>query len=99
MGTVDKLGTAFEDDAICTGYGAHMALPLMRDFLQKNPHPTEQQAKDLVHKCLEILYYRDARSCPKYQYAILNSKGIEISDLVDVKQDWSLANMIQLDVI
>lgn len=94
LGTVDKLGTAYEDNAICTGYGAHMALPLIRDFLEKNPVPTEEQAKEMVHKSLEILYYRDARSSPKYQYAVLNSKGVEILGPIDTKQNWGLAMAI-----
>ncbi|KAJ8895133.1 hypothetical protein PR048_000458 [Dryococelus australis] len=65
LGTVDKLGTAYEDMHIATGYGAYIALPLMRDALEKNPDLDMRQAQELLVKCLEVLYYRDARSFPK----------------------------------
>lgn len=35
LGTVDKLGTAYSDRTICTGYGAHIATPILRDALEK----------------------------------------------------------------
>lgn len=90
---MDKLGTAYEDKAICTGYGAHMALPLIRDFLDKNTNPTQEQAVTLVHKCMEILYYRDARSYPKYQYGILTKEGVKIEGPITVEQNWSLVHL------
>lgn len=94
LASVDKLGTAFEDNAICSGYGAHLALPLIRDALDKNPQLTEVDAKNLLKKCMEVLYYRDARSFPKYQIGIITEKGIVIEGPVEVNQQWDLAHMI-----
>ncbi|KAK5647293.1 hypothetical protein RI129_002185 [Pyrocoelia pectoralis] len=94
LGTVDKLGTAYEDKAICTGYGAHLALPLIRDALEKNPLLSEGEAVGLLKKCMEVLYYRDARSFPKYQVGIITKDGIKIEGPVDVNQNWQLAHMI-----
>ena len=37
LGRVDKIGTAFCDNKIATGYGAHIALPLMREATEKQP--------------------------------------------------------------
>lgn len=91
LGTIDKLGTAYEDSTICTGYGAHIALPILRDYLEKNPSPTEEEAKALVHNCMELLFYRDARSFPKYQIGIITADGIDIQGPISVKQDWKLA--------
>ncbi|KAK9685214.1 Proteasome subunit [Popillia japonica] len=94
LGTIDKLGTSYEDKTICTGYGAYMATPLLRDAMDKNPNPTEQEARDLVNRCMEVLYYRDARSFPKYQLAVITADGVSIEGPLEVKQNWNLAHMI-----
>ncbi|KAF2885399.1 hypothetical protein ILUMI_20797 [Ignelater luminosus] len=94
LATVDKLGTAYEDKAICTGYGTHLALPIIRDTLQKNPNLSEEEARALVVKCMEVLFYRDAHSYPKYQIGVVTEAGVKIEGLVDVNQKWDLAHMI-----
>lgn len=30
LGYIDQLGTAFSDDYACTGFGMHLAMPLIR---------------------------------------------------------------------
>lgn len=94
LSTVDKLGTAYEDQLICTGYGAHIALPMLRDALQKNPNINEQESKELVHKAMEVLFYRDARSYSKYQIATITKDKVEIEGPLEVVQNWSLAHLI-----
>lgn len=71
-----------------------MATPLLRDAMDKNPNPTEQEARDLVNRCMEVLYYRDARSFPKYQLAVITADGVSIEGPLEVKQNWNLAHMI-----
>lgn len=96
LGTVDKLGTAFQDKTICTGYGAHIAIPMIRDALDKNPNISKEEALTLVEKCLEVLYYRDARSFPKFQIGIADKdEGISILGPLNVKQNWEVAHMIK----
>lgn len=63
LGEVDKLGTAFTDDHIASGYGAYLALPLLRkavdEKLEKsNSKLTKEEAIELLKKCMEVLYYR-----------------------------------------
>ncbi|XP_056637519.1 proteasome subunit beta type-4 [Diorhabda carinulata] len=94
LGTVDKLGTAYTDKTICTGYGAHIALPILRETLDKNPEITLNEAKDLIHKCMEVLFYRDARSYPKYQLGIIDKdEGVKIEGPLSVQQNWDIALM------
>jgi len=95
LATVDKLGTAYLDKIICTGYGAHMATPLLRDAYDRNPDPTKENALELVKKNMEVLFYRDARSFPKYQIAVIDmDDGVTIEGPLEVKQDWSVAHMV-----
>lgn len=63
LGEIDKLGTAFSDEQIASGYGAYIALPLLRQAidekrLKSNSKLNKQEAIELLKKCMEVLYYR-----------------------------------------
>ncbi|XP_050316219.1 proteasome subunit beta type-4 [Anthonomus grandis grandis] len=95
LGTVDKQGTAYTDKVICTGYGAHIATPLLRDTLDKNPQLNLADARALVQKCMEVLYYRDARSFPKYQLGVIDlENGVQIEGPLEVPENWGVAHSI-----
>lgn len=34
----------------------------MREVVENKPDISQQEARDLVERCLKVLYYRDARS-------------------------------------
>ena len=72
MGTVDKLGTAYSDPVIATGYGAYMATPILRKAYEENKDMTKDQAIELLYKVMQVLFYRDARSFPKVIILYLN---------------------------
>ncbi|CAG2054757.1 unnamed protein product [Timema podura] len=96
LGTVDKLGTAFLDDHIATGYGAYIALPLMRDALEKTPDMSMREAQGLLVKCLTVLFYRDARSFPKYQLATISKdEGVSVIGPLELESNWDVAHMIR----
>ncbi|KDR12542.1 proteasome subunit beta type-4 [Zootermopsis nevadensis] len=95
LGTVDKLGTAYVDHHIATGYGAYMALPLMREAVEKNPNMTQKEAQKLLIKCLQVLYYRDARSYPKFQIATLTKEGVTVEGPLTLDQNWEVAHMVR----
>lgn len=95
LGAVDKLGTAYEDSAIATGLGAYMATPLIRNALEKGPL-NQDAARNLVHKCMEVLFYRDARSFPRYQIGIVTKEGVVVEEPIELKHNWQLAHMIEM---
>jgi 20S proteasome subunit beta 7 len=72
IGAVDKLGTAYVDRHVATGRGAYLALPLMREEVEKNPHMTQKEAQNLLFRCLKVLYYRDAQAYPKVKPHLTN---------------------------
>jgi len=84
LGKVDLLGTCFKEDIVCTGYGAHIALPLMRKAATDNPNMTLEQARKLIEDCLRVLFYRDARSSRKVQISVANENGLEISQPIEL---------------
>lgn len=36
--------------------------PLMREALEKKPVLSQSEARELVERCMRVLYYRDARA-------------------------------------
>ncbi|PZC80504.1 proteasome subunit beta type-4 [Helicoverpa armigera] len=95
LGAVDKLGTAYEDAAIATGLGAYMATPLVREAVDKG-NLDEEGAKALVRKCMEVLFYRDARAFQRFQLGVVTAAGVKVEDVAELKHDWSLAHMIHM---
>lgn len=63
LGMVDLHGSAFEDDIMTTGYGTHLALPLLRK--QWRADLTHAEAKKLLESCMNVLFYRDCRTINK----------------------------------
>merc|ERR1719193_3018021 len=86
LGYTDLHGTNFVDNYICTGLGAHLALPLLR----KNYRPdlSKEEAKGILADCMRVLFYRDCRTINKIQFAVCTSEGVEISAPVKLKTRW-----------
>ena len=67
---MDKVGTSYAERAIATGYGAYLALPLLRKAVEADPEEqmTREQAQELLERCMKVLFYRDARTINKVCY-------------------------------
>jgi len=78
LGYVDLVGTCFEDDFVTTGYGSHLALPLIRKAYR--PDLTLEEATKLITDCMRVLFYRDARASNKIQVTTLNNTGVTITE-------------------
>lgn len=67
----------------------------MREFLEKhNNKITEQQARDVVDRCMKLLYYRDGRAYDKYSIAIVTKDGAKIEECKELKTNWEIASQI-----
>lgn len=96
LGFVDKLGTSYKSNVICTGFGSHMATPLFRELTEhRDTLPTEAEARALVTKCMEVLYYRDARSLPRYQVAVIKADGVNVEGPIEFKGNWQIAKLVE----
>jgi len=63
---VDLLGTTYSASTLATGYGAHIALPLLRTAVEgREDILTEAQAQAIIENSMRVLFYRDARSLNK----------------------------------
>ena len=54
LGVVDKLGMSYEADFLTTGYGSHLALPILRNKWRAGL--TAEEAKALLDECMRVLY-------------------------------------------
>jgi 20S proteasome subunit beta 7 len=98
LGFVDKLGTAYTDPIICSGYGSMMATPLIRKAVDdKGGKLTEQEARKVMDEALKLMYYRDARAHGKYQIAIVPNNGepARIEGPFTMTGTWDIAHQIR----
>ncbi|TCD64669.1 Proteasome subunit beta type-7 [Steccherinum ochraceum] len=93
---VDLLGTTYSATTIATGFGAHIAIPLLRSAVEgKENDLTEEQAREIMTTALRVLFYRDARSLDKYQIATVTDAGVNISEPLKLETSWSFAEGIR----
>ena len=91
LGYSDLIGTTYEDDVVATGFGAYLAIPLLRKAATNAAQLSEDQAVALLEQCLRVLYYRDARSLDLIQIAKVTSHGVVVSAPRQLQSDWSIA--------
>jgi len=93
---VDLLGTTYSSATIATGYGAYIAIPLLRKAVEgRERELTEEEARKILDECMKVLFYRDARSLDKYQIGTVTEKGVSISDPITMETTWGFAEGIR----
>ncbi|CAO1636630.1 unnamed protein product [Jaminaea pallidilutea] len=89
---VDLLGVTYQSSTIATGFGLHLAQPLLRKAVEgREDTLEEEEAKSILEGCMKVLFYRDARSLNRFQIARINSQGTHISQPMSVPTSWSFA--------
>ncbi|XP_038624603.1 proteasome subunit beta type-4 [Tachyglossus aculeatus] len=94
LGYVDMLGVAYEAPSLATGYGAYLAQPLLREALEKQPVLSRAEARELLERCMRVLYYRDARSYNRFEIATVTEKGVEVEGPLSSETNWDIAHLI-----
>ncbi|KAJ7148189.1 nucleophile aminohydrolase [Mycena crocata] len=93
---VDLVGTTYSASTLATGYGAHIAQPLLRQQVEgREDTLTEEEARKIIQESMKVLFYRDARSLDKYQIATITAAGVHISDSMKLETSWSFAEGIR----
>lgn len=99
LASADLLGTTFSAPCLATGFGAHLAVPLLRKVAPSEEDAallSEEEAVKAVKECLKVLYYRDARSTDRYSIAVIKKEGVDIKeDEVLEGQSWKFAEGIR----
>lgn len=100
LSSVDLLGTTFSSPTLATGFGAHLAQPLLRKLADSESavqDVTREQAVAAIKECMKVLFYRDARSLDKYSIAVITKEaGVELKENEQLEnQSWAFAEMIK----
>lgn len=94
----DLLGTTYSAPALATGFGAHLAVPILRKHVEDDAaaaNLSEEDAKKLVDDCMKVLWYRDARSGVTYSWAVVTKDGVQTGNTEIQNQSWKFAEMIK----
>uniref|UniRef100_A0A2N9GHE1 Proteasome subunit beta n=1 Tax=Fagus sylvatica TaxID=28930 RepID=A0A2N9GHE1_FAGSY len=65
LGMVSMIGVNFEDNHVATGFGNHLARPILRDEWHDNL--SFEDGVKLLEKCMRVLLYRDTTAVNKLQ--------------------------------
>jgi 20S proteasome subunit beta 7 len=100
LASVDLLGTTFSSPTLATGFGAHLAQPLLRRLMPKDEESvkdvTKEMAIDAIRECMKVLFYRDARSLDQYSIAVVTKDGVDLKEDEKLeKQSWAFADQIR----
>ncbi len=90
LGYVDLIGTAYEENFIATGFGAYLAIPLIRE--KWHAEMEEGEARGLLEDCMRVLFYRDCRASSRIQIAKATPEGTVVSDPHEISTEWETAN-------
>jgi len=98
LGFCDLQGTQYEDDFLATGFGGHLALPLLREAAAKwGSAMTKAQARETLETCMKVLFYRDCRAINKLQFAEISAAGVTITnpnEAVVLPTEWKMKKMV-----
>ncbi|KAF2499777.1 proteasome endopeptidase complex, beta subunit [Mytilinidion resinicola] len=99
LASADLLGTTFSSPTLATGFGAHLAQPILRRTVPDEAtvaSVTKEQAVELVKESMKVLFYRDARSMDKYSIAVITKEGVELKENEKLEnQSWAFAEGIR----
>lgn len=99
LSSADLLGTTYSAPHLATGFGAHLAIPILRRlFPEEMPIEdiSKEQAIAALRDCMKVLFYRDARSLDQYTLAVVTKDGIELKENEKLEnQSWAFAETIK----
>ena len=97
----DLLGVTYGSPSLATGFGAHLAIPLLRKKVETEEDAkklTEEEAVKLIRDCMKVLFYRDARSLDKYSLCVISQSRKKIDFHKNLKCEdmkWDFAKDIR----
>jgi len=90
LGYVDLIGTAYEENFIATGFGAYLAIPLIREKWSADME--EGEARALLEDCMRVMFYRDCKASNRIMIAKASAEGTVVSEPFEISHDWETAN-------
>jgi 20S proteasome subunit beta 7 len=99
LSSADLLGTTFSAPTLATGFGAHLAQPILRRLVDDEAAVKDidqEMAVSAVKECMKVLFYRDARSMDRYSIAVITKDGVDLKqDEKLEQQSWAFAEGVR----
>ncbi|TKX22739.1 proteasome subunit beta type-7 [Elsinoe australis] len=102
LAAADLLGTTFSAPTLATGFGAHLAQPILRRHVPDeaaSKELTRDKAVEIIRECMKVLFYRDARSMDNYSIAVIGrgeKEGVTLMENEKLEnQSWAFAEGIK----
>ncbi|VFQ76679.1 unnamed protein product [Cuscuta campestris] len=89
LGTVNMIGVHYEDDHVATGFGNHLARPILRE--EWNENMSFEEGVKLLEKCMRVLLYRDRSAVNKIQIVKLTEEGATSYPPYSLKTYWGFS--------
>lgn len=83
---VDHQGTFFPEDFISTGFGGHLAMPILRSEWKADL--SLEDAKKLAVKCLQVCFYRDCKAFNRIQFGVCDGEKVIIEEPFAMEHFW-----------
>ncbi|KAK9127274.1 hypothetical protein Syun_016071 [Stephania yunnanensis] len=90
LGTVNMIGVHYEDNHVATGFGNHLARPILRDEWKEDM--SFEDAVKLLEKCMLVLLYRDRSAINKMQIAKITDEGTTFYPAYSLKTFWGFSS-------
>ena len=88
VGYVDMYGDFFVKDCVIVGFGKHFCNPILSSYW--DPTLGEQETKELLKKCFEVLFLKDCHASDSIQFTVITSKGVNIEEPIRLQTKWQL---------
>ena len=99
LSSADLLGTTVSAPSLATGFGMHLAQPILRRLVGEDKdveNVTRAQAVAAMEEVMKVMFYRDARSIDEYSIAVITKDGIDMKENVKLEnQSWAFAEGIR----
>ncbi|XP_068645516.1 proteasome subunit beta type-4 [Aristolochia californica] len=89
LGTVNMIGVHYEDNHVATGFGNHLARPILRNEWHEDMN--FEEAVKLIEKCMLNLIYRDRSAINKIQVAKITEEGATMGQPYSLKTFWGFS--------
>jgi 20S proteasome subunit beta 7 len=95
LGTVDLYGSNYTDNIIASGFGTHLAVPLMRKRWHEDLE--EKEARKILEDCMVVCYYRDCRAIDRVIVGKVDKDGVSVEEPYTLATKWDYERFVHPD--
>uniref|UniRef100_A0A5K3FJU6 Proteasome subunit beta n=1 Tax=Mesocestoides corti TaxID=53468 RepID=A0A5K3FJU6_MESCO len=100
LGYSNMIGVSFSDDCVATGFGAHLAIPVLRKVIETKANNdastlSPEDALEAIKEAMTLLFYRDCRAFNMYKIAVVTTDGgVQVSENQKLETNWKIAEAV-----